>query len=481
MASDNSEAKNYFPVATPEVSADGMSVPTEAENLEAPLFEPFTPALGPSTEKTASLRFLPESSVEKDRFAMGQGEDFRIIDDPIETAPRSASVNMQKENEFYILDGDAAEAESIPPSEHLLRMVDPESGPTPATSKEGPEQFALAEEREFSSPSFNTTVLSEVSDEPTQSEASLFVGQSVKLRRRVKKISLYLGRRAALIAPKMEGEVSPPDEQYAPTLLFTDVSSQSNCETVKSGDHIERQAESIPQARMIERTGQPQIERVGLDASLVSFVTPDSYEAEQYRVLRFLVEQTKREKGRTYVVGVTSPSVGDGKTTTALNLAGSLAQVVEARVLLIDADLRHPSVVKRLGQRPVPPYGLTDVGQRPNLKLAEVMVHCAELNLTVLPAVGETSVAADELLQPPRINELLEEVYRQFDYVVVDAPPLLSMSGGQPLENWVDGFFVVVAAHKTPRKLVQSALSIIKGEKMLGLVFNGDDSLASSH
>src|SRR5881296_1977191 len=79
------------------------------------------------------------------------------------------------------------------------------------------------------------------------------------------------------------------------------------------------------------------------DKHLVSLIAPRSVEAEQYRVLRHFVEQTRKDVGLR-MIGVTSPAVGDGKTTTAINLAGALAQAADTRVLLVDADLRRGSV-----------------------------------------------------------------------------------------------------------------------------------------
>src|SRR5207302_8171231 len=87
-----------------------------------------------------------------------------------------------------------------------------------------------------------------------------------------------------------------------------------------------------------------------VDEHLVSLVTPSSFAAEQYRVLRHLVEQMHKDADLG-VVAVTSPAAGDGKTTTAINLAGSLAQAPDARVLLIDADLRAGSVREHLRLR----------------------------------------------------------------------------------------------------------------------------------
>src|SRR5437879_7491708 len=80
----------------------------------------------------------------------------------------------------------------------------------------------------------------------------------------------------------------------------------------------------------------------GLDEHLVSLVSPATFPAEQYRALRHSVEEMRRERG-LQVIAVTSPTPGDGKTTTAINLAGALAQAPDLRVLLVEAELRRTS------------------------------------------------------------------------------------------------------------------------------------------
>src|SRR5206468_10744621 len=87
----------------------------------------------------------------------------------------------------------------------------------------------------------------------------------------------------------------------------------------------------------------------GIEGHLVSLLAPTAFETEQYRNLRTVLEG--KRTGRGFVVAVSSPSVGDGKTTTAINLAGVLAEDEGTRVLLVDADLRNPAVDERLGMK----------------------------------------------------------------------------------------------------------------------------------
>lgn len=212
-----------------------------------------------------------------------------------------------------------------------------------------------------------------------------------------------------------------------------------------------------------------------LDPCLVSFVAPDSFAADQYRVLRQLVERLRGERGRSCIVAVSSPSTGDGKTTTAMNLAGALAQVTGARVLLIDADLRCPTVLERLGQSQRANRGLAEAVLSPRVRLQNMTAQYASLNLTVLSS-GRLPSSSPEIFKTPRFGALLEEARREYDYIILDTPPLVPLPDCRLIEQWVDGFLIVVAARKTPRTLVQDALSALTAEKILGLVFNGADS-----
>jgi capsular exopolysaccharide synthesis family protein len=210
-----------------------------------------------------------------------------------------------------------------------------------------------------------------------------------------------------------------------------------------------------------------------LDEHLVSLLAPSSFEAEQYRVLRHRVEQFQKSDGVS-VFGVSSPTVGDGKTTTAINLAGSLAQSPQARVLIMDCDLRRPSVTGELALDDREKPGLVDAILNERLTLDDVVQVLPPLNLSVLPA-GKRPAAPYEVLQSPRLELLLTLARTRYDYIIVDTPPLVSVPDCRVIGKWVDGFLIVVAAHKTSRKLVEEAVQVPEPGKILGLIFNGDD------
>ena len=226
-----------------------------------------------------------------------------------------------------------------------------------------------------------------------------------------------------------------------------------------------------PPRRAAEGTGE-------LDSHLVSLVAPASLEAEQYRALRHMVEQ-RRKNGDMSVIAVSSPGVGDGKTTTAINLAGALAQASEASVLLVEADLRRPSIARLLGFDESSGIGLVDAILDPRLTLADIVQPRPPFNLHVALA-GQTPPSPYEVLKSPRLGALLDEAREQYDYIVMDTPPLAPVQDCRVVARWVDGVLVVVAADHTPRALLEAALDVLDPTKVIGLVFNGYDHLRSS-
>jgi Flp pilus assembly CpaE family ATPase len=173
------------------------------------------------------------------------------------------------------------------------------------------------------------------------------------------------------------------------------------------------------------RPAPPVVKRVvreprEVDEHLVSLITPDTFEADQYRVLRHTVEQRRRTAGLA-IIGISSAGPGDGKTTTAINLAGALAQDRASRVLLVDCDLRSSAMARRLGLGEG--RGLVQAIVDPMLTLDDAIRHLPRFNLDVMAAGFETA-SPYELLKSPRLGDLFESARRRYDYVVVDTPPV---------------------------------------------------------
>ena len=208
-----------------------------------------------------------------------------------------------------------------------------------------------------------------------------------------------------------------------------------------------------------------------VDDHLVSVLEPTSLAAEQYRAVRLAIETFRHERG-TRTVAVTSPGRGDGRTITAINLAGALAQAPDARVVLVEVDLRHPAVARALGMpagRGLSSY-LLDASMAPEA----VISRPANVAFAVVTA-GAASSMPYELLKSPRLAALLAALRERFDYVVLDTPPALPYPDVGILRDIVDGFVVVVRANRTPREMLRDCTNVIGRQKGLGLIFNDDE------
>jgi len=206
---------------------------------------------------------------------------------------------------------------------------------------------------------------------------------------------------------------------------------------------------------------------------LVSLRTPQSSEAEQYRSLRETIERHRREKGLC-VVAITSAGPGEGKTVTSLNLAGALAQSAGARVLLVDADLHRPAVARYLGLSDERGLGFADILVDHNCSLGATVRRLDAVNVSVL-LPGRTHPRPYELLASPRLENVMIDMRHQYDYVLLDTPPVLPVADCRLIGRFVDGYLFVVAAHQTTRKMLSEAVRLLDANKLMGVVFNGDD------
>jgi capsular exopolysaccharide synthesis family protein len=216
-----------------------------------------------------------------------------------------------------------------------------------------------------------------------------------------------------------------------------------------------------------------------MNEHLVSLLAPASLEAEHYLTLGHTIEEMRKEAG-LQVIAVTSAAAGDGKTITAINLAGTLAHLQKASVLLVDVDLRRNSAGAYLGLGKQSDRGLADAVREPSLSLEAILHPCPPPNLWFIPA-GRCQESSWAVLKAGRFADLLVEVRQQYEFIVLDAPPLAPAADCRIIERCVDGFLIVVAAHRTPRQLVAEALSLTDPAKVVGLVFNGDDRQLSRY
>ena len=204
-----------------------------------------------------------------------------------------------------------------------------------------------------------------------------------------------------------------------------------------------------------------------LDGRLVAALAHQSPAAERYRLLRTRIKRA--ENGRSIrAIVVTSPSKGDGKSLTAANLALTMAQELHQRVLLLDADLRRPSIASLFGLPEGP--GLSDVLMGA-ADLETALVHLPDQHLTVMPA-GVPAAQPAELLGSTSMRRVLDALRGRFDRIIIDMPPVGPLADVHVVTPLADGLLMVVRAGITPKPAIEQALSGLDMGKVLGLVLN---------
>jgi exopolysaccharide/PEP-CTERM locus tyrosine autokinase len=199
---------------------------------------------------------------------------------------------------------------------------------------------------------------------------------------------------------------------------------------------------------------------------------------DAFKILRTQVMHRFRENDWN-VLGVTSPSHGEGKTLTAVNLAVSLAMDTAQTVLLVDTNLRSPSVHEVFGLNDYP--GLADY-LLDNQSLEDLLVHPGIGRFVLLPG-GRPVSNSTEILTSPKMLALVEELKHRYParVVIFDLPPLLHTADVIAFSPYTDALLLVVEEGRTTAEEVQRALSLIKNSRpVLGTVLNKAGRLAAT-
>ena len=219
------------------------------------------------------------------------------------------------------------------------------------------------------------------------------------------------------------------------------------------------------------------VEAERVEPRLVAITQPHSTYCEEYRNLRTqILHKSQRQKLQSVVVASVNPS--EGKTITALNLSWLLAQTDGVKCLIIDSDLRMPSLTDYLGIET--DKGLSDVlSDKANLN--DSIIKLEPSGLYLLPG-GEARSDVAELISGPKFKEILRQAREMFDYVIIDAPPLGIFTDATVLINHADGAMLVVRAGRTKYSDVDRILESLPRDRMMGVVLNqSEDVLEETH
>jgi capsular exopolysaccharide synthesis family protein len=205
-----------------------------------------------------------------------------------------------------------------------------------------------------------------------------------------------------------------------------------------------------------------------LEHRLVSAL-PDHKLSDSYRMLRTRVLQQMKGHGWNSLA-ITSPATGCGKSLTAINLAISLAREVNNTVLLVDLDLRSPSIHEYFGYQPQAGIGDYLDG---NAEIADILFSPGNERLVILPG-RKPIMNSSETLRSPKMVSLVQELTSRYPdrLVIVDLPPMLATDDALTFSPYVDAILMVAEAGETRRDDLETSLQVLKDVPLLGTVLN---------
>ena len=202
--------------------------------------------------------------------------------------------------------------------------------------------------------------------------------------------------------------------------------------------------------------------------AIISYNDPKSVISEQYRAIRTNIEYSNVDQN-TKTILVTSSDKNEGKTTTVSNLAVSFANL-NKKVLIIDCDLRNPSIHKMFKLNNI--YGLTDILAKD--RAVDKCIQETELeNLYVLTA-GATPPNPAEILSSEKMKNLIEDLKNIYDYIFIDTPPIGLVTDAGALSSFIDGVVLVVKSESVEKKYLEETKKKLDAvdARILGAILN---------
>jgi exopolysaccharide/PEP-CTERM locus tyrosine autokinase len=212
-------------------------------------------------------------------------------------------------------------------------------------------------------------------------------------------------------------------------------------------------------------------DRTVLDSMLVSHFESSSMVSEQFRRLRTHIFKERAENPPRTIL-VTSALGSEGKSFVAANLAVTIATEYDSYALLVDCDLRNPSLSRWFGQEKAP--GLSDYLLN-RKEISELLIKTDIKKLNILSG-GSSQEYPVELLGSKRMSTLINDLKSRYEdrYIIFDSSPILATTEPSVLTKMVDGIVLVVRADSTERDSVEQAMKVLDKNKIIGVVLNDD-------
>jgi succinoglycan biosynthesis transport protein ExoP len=232
--------------------------------------------------------------------------------------------------------------------------------------------------------------------------------------------------------------------------------------------------ENIPAvAKAFDLKGTPVDEVHIQPASRIVFHTaPHSPAADRFRYLRMRLRE-RWNVGKLKTLLITSPLAHDGKSTVTLNLATALSEGGTRKVLVMEADLHRSTLIQHLGLKVWP--GLTDCLDA-GLNPLSAIRRLEPLGWYLLPAGGPRSNPT-ELLQSAALSGVTQTLSPHFDWILIDAPPVIPLTDALSLRPQADASLLVVRAGRTPKEAIEDAVALLGKQHIMGMVLNGVEGL----
>ena len=203
------------------------------------------------------------------------------------------------------------------------------------------------------------------------------------------------------------------------------------------------------------------------DSKLICLTAQESFGAEKFRFLGVRLRQLQQTRPLKKLL-ITSTIPEEGKTTIAANLAAILARKQQPKILLLEGDLRRPSLSTQFGLGKLP--GLSEWLQGESRPIQHIY-RLEGPNLWLLPA-GRPPENPLELMQSGRLSELLKQLSTWFDWIVIDSPPILPLADTSVWARLADGILLVTREGTTKKRMLQQGLQALEQTKLLGAVVN---------